>query len=79
MLLTEKSDKITIEGHKGTWYVIGNRLLTDEKSTKINYQGYVYLLEHEKYGEDASHLIVKSDGTVVLEDVTNGFEDLETL
>jgi hypothetical protein len=62
-----KKDGIKANGHRGTWYVISERIYNGEK---------VYLLEHETYGEDAPHIIVNGDGDIVLEDVHNGFDDL---
>jgi tRNA U54 and U55 pseudouridine synthase Pus10 len=35
-----------------------------------------FLLEHEKYGDEAAGVIVDSSGKVVCEDVQNGFDDL---
>jgi hypothetical protein len=61
---------IKINGHIGTWYVIGGKEYKCKK---------VYLLEHETYGEDAAHIIVDENLNIVLEDVYNGFADLEEL
>lgn len=58
------SDKIRVDGHKGTWYVI------DVKND-------LYLLEHETYGDTAPCIIVDCKGTLVMEDVYNGFDDLK--
>ncbi|OQY06692.1 MAG: hypothetical protein B6I28_06165 [Fusobacteriia bacterium 4572_132] len=62
-----KKENITIEGHIGTWYVIGK----DYHNGKS-----VYLLEHEKYGEDAPHIIVDKNYNVIRSNVHNGFDDL---
>ena len=35
-----------------------------------------HLLENEYYGDEAFYLIVNSDMEVILDDVSNGFEDL---
>lgn len=59
-----KRDGIRVAGHIGTWYVI------DE-------QDGLFLLEHEKYGDEAACVIVDGEGNLVLEDVWNGFEDYE--
>ncbi len=80
MTITRTSEHIRVEGHRGTWYVIGEaRLeLTSEVSGKpvtIPVRGF--LLEHENYGDVAPSLIVDENGTILLEDVYNGFEDLE--
>lgn len=65
-----KRDGIKIEGYVGKWYVIDESKWNGEK---------VYLLEHETYGDEAACLIVNKDLSVVLDNVWNGFEDLEDL
>ena len=62
------SDNIKIKGHIGTWYVI------DQATYDI---GELFLLEHEDYGDEAACLIVDSQGNIVMEDVWNGFDDLD--
>ncbi len=71
MKITAKSDNIRVEGHKGTWYVV------DEMDYKE--YGKVFLLEHEYYGDEAPHIIINEYNEIVLEDVWNGFDDLEEL
>lgn len=61
-------DNIKIKGHIGTWYVIDEGVWEGEK---------VFLLEHETYGDAAAYLIVNEDLDIVLDDVWNGFEELE--
>ena len=61
-----KREGIRVAGHRGTWYVI------DE----LPEQG-LFLLEHETYGDEAACVIVNAAGELVLEDVWNGFDDLE--
>lgn len=63
-----QKDNIKIEGHRGTWYII------DE--IKCNGQE-LYLIEHETYGDEAACLIVTKTGKIKLEDVWNGFNDLD--
>lgn len=63
-----KKDNIKINGHTGTWYVIDESFYHGEK---------VYLLEHETYGDEAACLIVNEKLEIILEDVWNGFSDLE--
>lgn len=65
-----KKDGIKIEGYVGRWYVIDETIWNGEK---------VYLLEHETYGDEAACLIVNENLSVVLDDVWNGFDDLEDL
>lgn len=67
---TMQKDKIKITGHIGTWYVIDETIWKGEK---------VFLLEHETYGDEAACLIVNEKLEIILEDVWNGFDDLEDL
>lgn len=80
-MITEKSDHIRIEGHRGTWYVIdeGWFILTPDTDSgqPLTIPAHLFLLEHEVYGDEAACLIVDEHGTIVLEDVWNGFDDLE--
>jgi hypothetical protein len=65
-----QKNKIKINSYIGTWYVIDESV----------YRGKpVYLLEHEEYGDQAACLIVKEDLIVLVDDVWNGFDDLELL
>ena len=68
--MTMQKDNIKIKGYRGTWYVI------DEQLTRF---GYAYLLEHEQYGDEAACLIVNKNLDVILDDVWNGFDDLDDL
>jgi hypothetical protein len=61
-------DNIKIEGHIGTWYVIDEATRNDT---------LYYLLEHEEYGSDTACLVVDSDYKIILDDVWNGFDDLD--
>lgn len=61
-------DGIKIPGYIGTWYVIDESVWNGRK---------VFLLEHEEYGDETEHLIVDDDMDLVLDDVWNGFSDLE--
>lgn len=74
--LNENSQHIHIDGHVGTWYVIEKK---DIEVSFNNDKPYTYfLLEHEAYGQDAAGLIVNEEGKVIVEDVYNGFDDLQT-
>lgn len=65
-----QKDGIKIKGYIGKWYVIGCS----------HYKGKeVYLLEHETYGDEAASLIVDGELNVLLDDVWNGFSDLDLL
>lgn len=66
-LIPEKSYNIEVEGHIGTWSVID--------TTEINDTPY-FLLEHEDHSDEAACVIVDRDGKLVLDDVWNGFDDL---
>lgn len=65
-----KNDNIRIEGHVGKWYIIGTQ---EHKGKRL------FLLEHQTYGDEAASLIVDQDLNVVLDDVWNGFDDLDLL
>ena len=65
-----QKDGIKIEGYVGKWYVIDETYFKSQR---------VYLLEHETYGDEAACLIVDDKLNVVLDDVHNGFDDLDLL
>lgn len=65
-LITENSDNIAITGHFGTWYVVDIETHNDR---------ILFELEHETHGDTAAHLIVDCHGTIVLDEVWNGFAD----
>ncbi len=67
-MLNKKSEGIYLAGYEGTWYVIDTKIYDGQE---------LFLLEHEKYGDDAAAIIVDRDGTVLLDDVWNGFRDYE--
>lgn len=72
---SEKSDGVEIEGHYGTWHCIDS---CEMQSHNIeNATEKYFLMEHDEYGEDAALVIVNRDGSFRLDDVWNGFEDLE--
>lgn len=79
-MLSGASDHIRVEGHTGTWYVIdeGDFVLTpDENGKPLTICAHLFLLEHEQYGDEAACVIVDDSGELILEDVWNGFDDLE--
>ena len=66
--ITPNTDKIKIKGHYGTWYVIDYK----------KYKGQdLFLLESEQHGDEVPCLIVTKTGHIKLEDVYNGFEELD--
>lgn len=67
MEIIRSSEKIEIDGHEGTWYVLEQH----EHNGK-----QIFELEHEEYGDEAAHLLVSADGTVILDDVWNSIDDL---
>lgn len=67
-MITRRSDHIRVAGHRGTWYVIDEMEANGRR---------LFLLEHETYGDEAACVIVDEAGALVLEDVWNGFDDLE--
>lgn len=68
--ITESSDQIKIKGHIGKWYVIDSYDWRGQK---------VFLLEHETYGDEVAGLFVDKDGNIILEEVWNGYSDLEEM
>ena len=65
--LTHNTEAIYVDGYWGNWYVIDVKCF-DNKS--------FYLLEHEIYGQDTACLIVDEAVNVILDNVWNGFDDL---
>ena len=57
---------LKVAGHRGTWYAI------DKK--RVGHKWF-YLLESERYGDDAAAIIVDKDCKLVVDDVYNGFDD----
>jgi hypothetical protein len=84
MTMSKKLDRnsggIEITGHKGTWYVIdeGDYKITQDVDGKPEtLTAHLFLLESELYGDEAACLIVNEEKQIILEDVWNGFDDLE--
>ena len=63
-----EKENIRIEGYIGTWHVIDETFWHSRK---------VYLLEQDTYGDMTASLIINKDKQVILDDVWNGFSDLE--
>ncbi len=61
-----------IKGHIGTWYSIAKTNYTYKDKSKL-----LYIMEHEEYGGAAAWVIIDSEGNIVLEDVYNGWDDLQ--
>jgi hypothetical protein len=61
---------IEIENRIGKWYVIDEKFFKGEK---------IYLLEHETYGDEAGCLIVNENLQILLDEVYNGFNDLDLI
>ena len=79
-MLSGVSDHIRVEGHVGTWYVIGEGdfvLTPDENGKPLTIRAHLFLLEHEQYGDEVACVIVDDAVNLILEDVWNGFDDLE--
>ena len=79
-MISEKSGHIKVEGHIGTWHIIDSglyELTPDINGKPITIQVTCYLLEHDAYGDNAANIIVDQDGNILLDDVYNGFDDLE--
>ena len=65
-LIHGDSDRITVEGHIGTWYAVDETEVGGEK---------FFLLEHEEYGDEAACVAVNEQGKLVAEDLWNGFDE----
>ena len=63
-----KQEGIKVKGHIGTWYLVGTYIFRGQPC---------YELEHEEFGIDAAHIIINSNGTVLHDDVWNGWLDME--
>lgn len=61
-------DGIEIQGWIGTWYTI---------NTQVTDHTLYLLLEHEEYGDETEHLIIDHTGELILDEVYNGFDDLD--
>ena len=70
-----KKSGLRVEGHIGTWYVI-DEMYYPTRGPK-GYELEVWLLEHEEYGDEAPCLLVTPNGRLLVEDVWNGFDDME--
>ena len=68
--LTSNTESIAIDRYLGTWYVIGNTIHNGER---------LFLLENEQQGDDEPALIVDAYCNVILDEVYNGFDDLEDM
>ena len=59
--IKQSSDKLKIEGYRGTWYVINKgRILYDDV-----YYKDVFMLESEQWGDMVEPLIVDAHGNVI--------------
>lgn len=59
---------IIIEHHIGSWYVIDHVFVENK---------LYFLLEHEEYGDEAANIIIDHTGQLILDNVYNGFDDLD--
>ena len=81
-MITRTSNHIKVEGHRGTWCVIAEawfKLMPDINGKPVTILAHCFLLEHETYSDEAPCLIVGENGALPLDDVYNGFEDLEEI
>lgn len=63
---TMKTENIKIEGHRGTWYIVGEEVIQGIK---------VYELESEVWGDEAAHLIVNEAMELLFDEAWNSFDD----
>lgn len=63
--VTMQTSGLTVEGHMGTWHTIGQQ----------EYHGELFfLMRHDEYGNEVADIIVSENGTLVAEDLRNGFD-----
>ena len=67
MNITATSDDLHFPNYNFTWYVISQRRYNGED---------FFLLENETYGDESPFLIVKQDGTVIVDDGYDGWSNL---
>jgi hypothetical protein len=61
-------DNVRVNGYRGTWYSVD----------KQKYFGQtLYLMESEQWGDMAEYLIIDKDKNVILDEVFNGWDDLD--
>ena len=63
--VTEQTSGLMVEGHMGTWHTIGQREYHGER---------FFLMRHDEYGSEVADIIVSENGTLVAEDLRNGFD-----
>lgn len=63
--VTEQTSGLMVEGHMGTWHTIGQQEYHGER---------FFLMRHDEYGSEAADIIVSENGTLVAEDLRNGFD-----
>lgn len=68
--LPDTKEHIKVSGHKGTWYII-------ETKWYDNVKKYLYLCEHEQYGDETACVIIDGQYNLIMDDIWNGFDDYE--
>lgn len=63
--VTEQTSELMVEGHMGTWHTIGQQEYHGER---------FFLMRHDEYGSEVADIIVSENGTLVAEDLRNGFD-----
>jgi len=63
--ITASTTGYEADGHEGTWYTIDQREHQGEK---------FFQMRHERYGANVADIIVAENGTLVAEDVWDGFD-----
>lgn len=64
--VTIRTEHLEVDGKEGTW-VARDNLFVDGME--------FFLLEHETYGRDAANIVVDKDRKLIVDRVTNGFDD----
>ncbi len=62
----ETKENIRVEGYRGTWYVIAETVTDGRK---------YYLLESEKWGDEAPNLLTDAEMNVIADDMYDNIEE----
>jgi hypothetical protein len=65
-VISIETEDFQIAGKEGRWLAIDSLLIDGHE---------FFLMEHSKYGSDAAYVVLAADGTVVVEDNYNGFDE----
>ncbi len=72
MIIDDNSTGIIIEGYERTFRVVDSKYIS-----KYGFDEVMFLLEDEIEEDEAEGLIVNNDGDIIVNDVWNGWEDMD--